>query len=157
MADCLRSPCPSSGLNEETSLLEELWSGGQLRAHVEALLRFATDRQAHLRDHMRATGLDPVAALQALIREEHTLDLRREMQDQIAEIEKEMWYRGEEGINDRERIIFNWMQQHASNWRKGRIAEYLFVAEKCAEAVNSILEPTSAERSARGRSAQKIS
>jgi hypothetical protein len=60
-----------------------------------------------------------------------TVHAQSEMQDQIRAIRDEIWYRGERGDYDRERITQDWATQHANPWRRWRIKEYLYVADRC--------------------------
>jgi hypothetical protein len=119
--------------DDERRTLEQSWAEGRLSRHVEQILAFL-DRQKE--DILRLTGgsPDPVEILRTtkrMIVQAGTLHPQSEMKDQIRAIHDEIWIRGEKGDYRRERITEDWTQKHAPAWRRWRIKEYLFVADRC--------------------------
>ena len=70
-----------------------------------------------------------------------------ELKDQKREIENELWYRGEEGNGNRSGIQLEWTARHAAEWRRWRIKEYLFVADRCACEIAALLRAPAQGRS----------
>lgn len=117
----------------ERKTLELSWAEGRLQRHIELILAFL-DRQHE--DILRLTGSSPEPAellrtTKRMIVQAGTVHPQSEMQDQIRAIHDEIWYRGEKGDYDRERITQDWTLQHAQAWRRWRIKEYLFVSDRC--------------------------
>ena len=68
-----------------------------------------------------------------------SLHLPSEMADQIREINKEIWYRGEEGNENRQNIKEDWTQKYSMKWRQARKIEIQFVLKKCKEEIRALL------------------
>lgn len=62
-----------------------------------------------------------------------------EMAELIREINKEVWYRGEEGQMDRSRVAEDWKEKYAIQWREARLFEAFYVLERNASQVIAIL------------------
>jgi hypothetical protein len=126
---------------EERRVLELRWTQGRLQAHVERLLAFAERRRDEI---LAAVGsdLDPAALVRAtkwLVVRQESVHAPSEMRDQVREIHDEIWIRGERGDYDRERIKHEWTSKHAAAWRRWRVKEYIFVADRCtADLVNRL-------------------
>jgi len=125
-------------LNEaELQALENYWRCGQLQSRSDSIVNFV---ECHRDEIIQLAGAsrDPdalIAATQRLICEYRSLDLSSELHDQRHEIDNEIWYRGEKGDYDRDRIQREWAEKHARNWRRWRIIEYLFVTCHVADVV----------------------
>ncbi len=134
-------PDPGRLSTEEIHALEVRWYEGQMLPIVNRLLEFV----AKHRDDILATAgtaREPAALVNATrqyITHRGSMHMASEVSDQIREIQNELWYRGERGDHDSNRIKNEWTAQHASAWRRWRIQEYLFVAEKCGEEVTTTL------------------
>ncbi len=87
-----------------------------------------------------ATPAAQLEAAQRVIGERGSMNYAAELNDQIKEMEKELWYCGEKGDHDHERIKLKWTVDHAAAWRRGRIREYQFVAEHYASEVVALLQ-----------------
>jgi hypothetical protein len=119
--------------DEERRALELSWAEGRLQRHIELILAFL-DRQRE--DILRLSGGSPeppelLRTTKRMIIQMGTVHPQAEMQDQIRAIHDEIWIRGEKGDFNRERITEDWTSQHACAWRRWRIKEYLFVADRC--------------------------
>jgi hypothetical protein len=125
-------------LNEaELQALENYWRCGQLQSRSDAIVNFV---ECHRDEILELAGENRdsaalIAATQRLICAYRSLDLPAELQDQIHEINNEIWYRGQKGDYDRARIQREWAEQHAPNWRRWRIIEYLYVTYHLADVV----------------------
>ena len=131
-------PANFDSLDEnELFALELLWYEGRMLPHSEWLMAFM-DR--HREEILRMAGAqrDPralLAATKQLIVQRGSIDMGSELKDQKQEIQNELWYRGEKGEHDRVRIEQQWTAEHAAAWRRWRIKEYLFVADRCVERI----------------------
>jgi len=137
------APEPSDALSEsEHFALELRWYEGRMLPYAE----WVGDFVARHRDEILglAGGSDDPAALltaaKRLIQQRGSLHMAQELQDQKREIQNELWYRGEKGEFDRRGIQQAWTAQHAAAWRRWRIKEYLFVANRCAGQIVAILQ-----------------
>jgi hypothetical protein len=137
--------------------LEELWSRGQLRDLESDLDRFIRDNLPELRRILRegAGGGQEIArrrhlrgeisdrqfvdfCVRSVLRNRGTCNARRDIQEQVGEIEKEVWYEGERQHHPvpaerREEIARGWARQHASQWREWRLFQILYVWDKKAD------------------------
>jgi hypothetical protein len=57
----------------------------------------------------------------------------------MGEIHNEIWYRGQAGYYDRDGIQQEWTICHAHAWRRWRLKEYCFVADRCADRLGAFL------------------
>jgi len=117
----------------EEEALEREWAAERLARLRDPLLAFVDRHRAEILG--RAQGNDLAALLQVtlqLIRELRTIDLRSENRDQLQEIEKEVWYRGEEGNHDVPAIQADWARRYGPGWRRWRMLQYLYVADRIA-------------------------
>jgi len=126
----------------ERFALELRWYEGRMLRYAEWLTAFA-DR--HREEILMAAGAAAdsavlLAATKRLIAECGSMHLAGELKDQRREIENELWYRGERGEHDRAGIQQDWTARHAAAWRRWRIQEYLFIADRCACQVVALLQ-----------------
>jgi hypothetical protein len=125
---------PPPGEDPESLALERRWYEGRLLLHVDRLMAFVDKNQAEI---LQLAGANRdvgslVRATQSLIEQKGSVHLPSELRDQIEEMNAELWYHGEKGDRDSARIKQEWTTLHAANWRRWRIKEYLFIAERCA-------------------------
>lgn len=119
---------------EESAELTRRWERGELQRHIERLLAFVEQEHAEIL-HQAGGRRDAASLVQAtkhIIAQLRSVHVQSEMHDQLREIHNEIWFRGEEGEHDRERIKHEWATRHAANWRHWRIKEYMHVADRCA-------------------------
>lgn len=118
----------------ERVALERRWYEGELWRHYVHLLTFL-DRHRH---ELQTSGRDfstpdtVLAKVKRLLAETGSIHHSTEMRDQLAEIRREIWIQGEHGFYDREQIAREWAAQHAANFRRWRLKEYVFVVDRCA-------------------------
>lgn len=129
-------------LNEaELRELELRWYEGLMLLYAEWLFAFVGRHRAEIL-HLASDPHEPaslLAATKRLIVQRGSINMGGELKDQMREIELELWYRGEKGDYDRARIQLEWTAEHAAAWRRWRIREYLFVADRCADRVAMLL------------------
>ena len=119
---------------EELEKLQQRWSSGDLANHASQLLRFAEQQREAILALTEGPN-DPQALISAIKRtvvECGTVHHLTEMQAQMREIHDYIWYHGEKGEHDRDRIMHDWATRHAANWRRWRLKEYLFVIDQQA-------------------------
>lgn len=118
----------------ELVVLEERWNSGEMRKYVPLVQKFVEDRQDEIR---LAAGPNPnqesiARGVIQLVLMNKCLDHAAEMLDQMAEINREFWIRGERGDYDRTRIALEWADEFGDSWRRWRLLKYTFVAVKCS-------------------------
>ena len=139
--------CPSTiayPTAEELRVLESRWNEGALASRVDCLLFFA-DRHGDEIQRRVGNVSDETAlirAVQELIIESGSLHVPAEVRDEVKEISNEIWYRGERGEYDRDRIQEEWTLRHAPAWRRWRVKEYPFVAERSGPLIAARLART---------------
>lgn len=137
MPDAIESLTP-----EEQQALEIRWYEGKMLPYVEWIHDFAAK---HRQEILRlagpgATAEQLVVAVKELIAQRGTMHLAAELKDQMREMEKELWYRGELDSRARAEIKQQWTVRHAAAWRRWRIKEYLFVVGLCRDELAAQLQ-----------------
>ena len=127
---------------EEQQALEIRWYEGRMLPYVEWILEFAgKHREEILRTAGPGASADQlVAVVKDLIGQRGTMHLAAELKDQMREMEKELWYSGEQDPRARAEIKQQWTTRHAAAWRRWRIQEYLFVVGLCREEIAARLQ-----------------
>ncbi len=118
----------------ELLLLEERWNNGGMGKYVPLVQKFVEDRQDEIR---KAAGPNPshesvARGVIQLVLLNKSLDHAAEMLDQMEEISREIWIRGERGDYDSTRIAVEWADEFGDSWRRWRLLKYTFVAVKCS-------------------------
>lgn len=138
-----RDPLSEFALDNDAEIAEmqRRWENGHLPHYVTVLLPFV---ERHRTDILCIAGgaSDPGALLSGtkrLIMRWRVVHLCSEMKDQWHEMRNEIWIQGERGDYDVARIMHDWIAQHAANWRRWRVKEYLFVADRCASDIVALL------------------
>lgn len=80
-----------------------------------------------------------IEAARLMIEKTGSVHLPSEMADQIKEINKEVWYRTEEGSTNKSRIKEDWTQEHSLRWRKARRIELLYIFDKEISEISKII------------------
>ncbi len=125
---------------EEFARLDELWESGALNRHIDNLIDFA---KTHRQQIVDLAGPNPDLRMLLLTTKRQIVKIgsvnhRIEISDQVRAIHDEIWIRGEKGFYDRAKIQEEWTDQHAKNWRRWRIKEYIYLIEHCGEKLKSI-------------------
>ena len=90
-------------------------------------------------------------AIKRLVFRRGSVAMASENRDQKAEMEKECWYRGQEGAHNRSDVKLKWADNYGREWRQWRVREYLFVIDRCEERlVAHLLVPAGSDDSAAG-------
>jgi len=125
----------------ERLTLEDEWQEGDLDHHHKMVLAFAREQRVVILEFAGGSR-EPIAlagAVRRLIATLRTVHHASEMQAQMREIHNEIWYCGQRGDYDRRRIARDWVERHGETWRRWRIKEYLFVAERSAAEIASVI------------------
>lgn len=140
--DPAATPDGMDEMDEEKSIIEELYRSGQLNGIGVHLLEFVSRHKQEIQSIARKTRSDSdlIEATKQLIQHRGSIHLPSEMADQIKEINNEIWYRGEHGDYNRSKIQEEWAMKYASMWRNFRIKEILFVVEQKASEIKAILK-----------------
>lgn len=130
---------------DELRTLELRWYEGRMLLYVEWLEAFVGRHRAEILALANGSAVpdDLLAAAKRLIFDRGSVHMAGELRDQAKEIENELWYRGEKGDYNRPVIEANWAYNHGPDWRRWRVREYLFVADRCAGRVVRLLQPPS--------------
>jgi hypothetical protein len=125
----------------ELMALELRWYEGRMLPYTDWLMDFIARHRTEIllsADNSRDTaGL--LAATKRVIVQRGSMHMVGELKDQMREIENELWYRGEKGEHDRAGIKQEWTARYANAWRRWRIKEYLFVADRCSQRIATFL------------------
>ena len=123
----------------EIDELERSWAAGELEPLRETVLNFVESK----RDLLLENDHTPLGIqVQNLIMDYPCLDIKRELKDQVHEINKHLWYAGERGHHLPEAVKSEWVFNHAESWRSWRIKEYLYVAYKSSAEIEDLLYAT---------------
>jgi len=139
MSDPRSTEAQEATLQAERELLWKRWSSGDLAPHCSQLMAFA-EQQGEAILAMANNSTDPqslVFAAKRMVVEFGTVHHPTEMRDQMREIHDYIWYHGEKGDHDRDRIMQDWTVRHAASWRRWRLKEYLFVIDRIAEEITA--------------------
>jgi hypothetical protein len=79
------------------------------------------------------------SALQFILAKK-TIHPPSEMAEQIQEICKEVWYRGEEGVKDDIEVKQGWLEKYAGPWREARLYEIQFLMREKQTEMISLLK-----------------
>jgi hypothetical protein len=75
------------------------------------------------------------------ILERKVVSLRKDMEDQLKEVEKEKWYRGEKNeCDDFDCVCKEWVKNYGGAWRVHRTREVLYVFEREKERYLEVIE-----------------
>jgi hypothetical protein len=125
----------------DVAVLRRSWEAGDLLRYVAPVLDFVVRHRAEILV-LTSGATDPAALLAStkrFIMRSRIVHFCFEMKDQQREISREIWYCGERGDYDRARIEQDWTARYAADWRRWRIKEYLFVAERCETEIVALL------------------
>jgi hypothetical protein len=122
---------------QELKTLSEEWETGKLQALSGYLLEFI-DR--HRDEILKLAGTSKsagkrVEAFKKLVRQRGYIHLPLDMADQIHEINNEIWYQGEKGDFNRQKIKEIWTVKHASTWRRWRVKQILYIIDRRSDEV----------------------
>jgi len=141
------------------SELEELqkeWEAGRLGQVARDLIEFVRNHRAdileyrdrHLSKLRGGAGAPDDLALRMYILQVRSISPQGEIRDQLQEIEREIWYRGEHGSGqvDRQEIAREWCMRHAPGWRDHRVMAIVFVLERIRTELVGILREQAPQR-----------
>jgi hypothetical protein len=129
----LNSNDPSIYYPDES--LEEKFENGELATIQKHLNDFIERHKSDIKKKVneKDNPNDFFTILYQEIDRRGSIHIPSEMADQIKEINKEIWYRGEDGATDRRVITEEWTQRYSIMWRQARKKEILFVLRKCKD------------------------
>lgn len=115
----------------------EMWRDG------DALLRFV---KRHREEILKVTSLNAsdeelVRAAKLAIVGARSVNMSDELRAQMKEIENEIWFQGAVTAAEKLAVKLKWTRDHAANWRRWRVLEYLFVVDRCRGQILEILRP----------------
>lgn len=121
----------------EREALERELANGHLDPHRVRLEEFCDRLHGQIAERAGSSAGAPdlLRACQVLIVEFGGVHPPSELQDQLRAIHDEIWFRGERGEYDRERIVQDWICRHAANWRRWRLKQYFFTLARFGPAL----------------------
>lgn len=131
--------------------LEELktdWEAGKLSNIARDLREFVLNHRADILEYrdkvlgrLRGASVSDDLAIRMYILQIRSISPQGEIRDQLQEIEREIWYRGEKanGNIDRQQVAREWCLRHAPGWRDHRVMAIVFVIERIKDDLVRIL------------------
>jgi hypothetical protein len=137
------------------SELEELrsdWDSGRLSDLARDLIEFVRSHRTDIlefRDRqlarLRGVPLTDDLAIRMYILQIRSISPKGEIKDQLQEIEREIWYRGEHGSGvDRQEVAREWCLRHAPGWRDHRVMAIIFVFDRIKDQLLELLRESRA-------------
>jgi hypothetical protein len=133
----------------EMSDLKSDWDAGRLSQIARDLVEFVRNHRSDIIDfrdrqlgRLRGARVSDDLALRMYILQIRSISPQGEIRDQLGEIEREIWYRGESsgGQVDRQQVAREWCMKHAPGWRDHRVMAIVFVLDKIKEQLLQILQ-----------------
>jgi hypothetical protein len=121
--------------------VEEKYRKGDLRQTENHLLNFVERHREDILEVAYDESTSPnddmlLDAVRLFVLSKGTIHPPAEMADLIREINREVWYRGEEqGVQDPRKVAEEWQEKYAVKWREARLFEVFVVMELDASAV----------------------
>ena len=126
--------------------VEKKWRNGELATVESRLIEFIRRHGQILVEVAKDDNPNPgteeyLDAIRILVLSKGTIHPPSEMADIIREINREIWYQGEKGERDSQKILELWEQKYAFQWREARMFETFVVLEHIApKAVQTLIE-----------------
>jgi hypothetical protein len=101
-----------------------------IATHRIEIQRFQTKR-----GRLGATEMTDELAIKLYIIRHRTINPAREIQEQLEEIKREKWIRGEKlgREPDAQQVALEWSRQHSAGWRAHRVTSIIYVFERNRE------------------------
>ena len=120
--------------------VEEKYRKGELRLTESRLIGFVERHREEIMEIAYDESTQPgdlalLDAVRLFILSKGTIHPPSELADLIREINREVWYRGEQGVQDSRKVAEEWQEKYAAKWREARLFEAFVVLEHCALAV----------------------
>ena len=115
-----------------------------LRGDLERFLVSHRDRILRFHEEQAARGLSIPrdSAVKFYILRLRSINPRREIQDQLEEIQREKWIRGIQTgcAPDPQEVAADWAKRYSAMWREHRLTEIVYVFEREKDRYLKILE-----------------
>jgi len=117
--------------------VEEKYRKGDLRLTESRLIGFVERHREEILEIAYDESSDPndealLEAVALFVLSKGTIHPPSEMADLIREINREVWYRGEQGVQDSRKVAEEWQEKYAAKWREARLFEAFVVMEHCS-------------------------
>jgi len=127
--------------------VEKKWRNGDLALVESRLLDFIRRHAMTIVEVAKDDTAEPESdeyldAIRILLLSKGTIHPPSEMADIICEINKEIWYQGEQGERDSQKILELWENKYAFQWREARLFEATVVLEHVAPNAIKVLMDT---------------
>ncbi len=131
----------------EIDELERDYAAGKfdrIRADLEVFVKNHREQILKFKERLRLKGTPPSdeVVLKMYIMQIRSINPAEEIKAQLAEIEREIWIRGETigREPDRKLIAREWCLRHAPGWRDHRVMEIVFVVDRNRERLIQLLQ-----------------
>lgn len=106
-------------------------------AHREKIRVFAAEQAA------RGLVIPIDAAVKFYILRQRSINPRREIQDQLEEIQREKWIRGVQSgcAPDPQEVAADWAKRYSAMWREHRLTTIVYVFEREKSRYLKLIEP----------------
>lgn len=132
----------------ELDEIKQQYEAGKLQGLREDLERFLVSHREKIRlfaaeQCARGLAVGTDAAVKFYILRQRSINPRREIQDQLEEIQREKWIRG---INtgcapDPQEVAADWAKRYSAMWREHRITTIVYVFEREKDRYLKLVEP----------------
>jgi len=117
--------------------LQDMYAGGHLDFLQEPLAQFILSHQGQIFDYkikrqdVLGQELSLDSAIRLFILHARSINFKNEIEDQIEEVNKEIWIVHErDPVPTKEQIAKNWIMNYASKWREYRVMSILFYYDR---------------------------
>jgi len=120
--------------------VEEKYRKGELRLTETRLIGFVERHREEILEIAYDDSPEPddeilLDSVRLFILSKGTIHPPSEMADLICEINREVWYQGQNGIQDSRKVAEEWQEKYAAKWREARLFEAFVVLEHCSAAI----------------------
>ena len=122
------------------------YEAGDLDYILEDIITFVIQHQQEIRlyrdikSRLHGKPLGDWCAIARVILDRKSINPRRELGDEIEEVQRERWIRGERGemLTENEAAEL-WARFHAAGWRDHRLLVYLYIVSENRTALGALL------------------
>ncbi len=122
----------------ETDSLRRRYDAGELDAIKEDLAQFIVVHRGEIREFQRgrerlgSQAVEDDVAIKIFLLRQRTVNAKRDISDQLEEIEKEKWIQGVHMGRepDPDRVTLEWVSKYSASWRAHRLTSIVYVLER---------------------------
>ena len=123
---------------KETDTLQRRYDAGELDAIKEDLAQFIVVHRGEIgefqkeRERLGSHPVEDDVAVKLFILRQRTVNAKRDISDQLEEIQKEKWIQGVQMGRepDPDRVTMEWVSKYSASWRAHRLTSIVYVLER---------------------------